>query len=139
MIQFGEAPTGPVRERIGAYAIVVNEAWRVAIVRIGAGIHLPGGGANPGESPIEAMHREVAEETGMTVEVVSSLGTARQYVAWQGTMWNKIGHFFVCRPLSFGVATEPDHTLEWWGGDRARTGLSHAYYGWAVRRALSSC
>ena len=50
--------------------------------------------------------REVREETGLEIEIVSPKGVARQFVPWQGDWYNKIGHYFVCRPVGEGEADD---------------------------------
>ncbi len=77
---------GPQAEPLGsadgvaaAGAVVVDPAGRVLLVRrarppsAGAWT-LPGGRLEPGESPEEAVAREVLEETSLRVRVVCSLG-----------------------------------------------------------------
>ena len=53
-------------QRVGAYALV-PEAGRLLLTRYaGSGRwSLPGGGIDHGEQPIDAVHREVHEETGL--------------------------------------------------------------------------
>jgi 8-oxo-dGTP diphosphatase len=65
-----------LRRRIGAYAIC-RDGGRVLLCRASAtdtlpGLwYLPGGGLEQGEHPVDAVVREVAEETGLAVEVTA--------------------------------------------------------------------
>lgn len=70
-------PVRMQRTRVSAYALI-QEASRVLLCRLSAEVPrwegswtLPGGGLNFGESPEQAMIREVEEETGLIVEPVS--------------------------------------------------------------------
>jgi 8-oxo-dGTP diphosphatase len=58
----------PKVQRVGAYALV-SEARRLLLTRYaGSGRwSLPGGGIDHGEQPQEALHREVHEETGLSL------------------------------------------------------------------------
>ena len=61
-------------QRIGAYAVVVSERGLLGTVNskltAAPGTWaLPGGGIDPGESPSEAVIREVYEETGQQIEI----------------------------------------------------------------------
>lgn len=74
-------PSRPdARQRIAAYGIVTDAAGRVLLVRAAAYLtvagrwFLPGGGVEHGETPADALRREVAEETGLVVETCSLLG-----------------------------------------------------------------
>ncbi|NJM44550.1 MAG: DUF924 family protein [Brachymonas sp.] len=44
-----------------------------------AEFQLPGGGIDPGESPLRALHREVFEETGWTIAAPRRLGAFRRF------------------------------------------------------------
>lgn len=65
----------PVR-RIGAYGVVTDEAGRVLLTRssersdVAGTWYLPGGGIQHGEHPLDAVLREVFEETGLRGEVL---------------------------------------------------------------------
>ena len=68
--------TGDDRTRVGAYAICLDEADRILLCRLEPSIApgkvwtLPGGGLDFGESPLNAVVRELAEECGYVGEVV---------------------------------------------------------------------
>ena len=63
------------RTRVAAYAFISDERGRVLLCRISPTVApgevwtLPGGGIEFGKSPIDAVVREVAEETGLDGEV----------------------------------------------------------------------
>lgn len=65
---------------MGAYGIVHDAEGRILLVRAApyltvAGMwFLPGGGVEHGETPAEALRREVHEETGLTVGELTILG-----------------------------------------------------------------
>jgi 8-oxo-dGTP diphosphatase len=67
--------SAPRVQRTGAYALILDED-RVLLSRYaGTGRwSLPGGGIDHGEQPVEALHREVREETGLTLRRPRLLG-----------------------------------------------------------------
>ncbi|MFF3016907.1 NUDIX hydrolase [Streptomyces sp. NPDC057939] len=84
-----------VRTRVSAYAIAVEDD-RLLLIRLSdaspvfaPGLwHLPGGGIDPGEQPVEALSRELREETGLEL-VDARLLDARTYSARRnGVSWS---------------------------------------------------
>jgi 8-oxo-dGTP diphosphatase len=76
----GAAPAGTQVTRIAAYALCVDESERILLARltypeVKAGWWtLPGGGLGFGETPSEAVLRELTEETGLRGEIESLAG-----------------------------------------------------------------
>ncbi|MBV7410996.1 NUDIX domain-containing protein [Maritimibacter sp. DP1N21-5] len=117
MRRFGKAPlAGQVyRRRPGAYAIL----------RLGDSVllthqrepepefQLPGGGIDPGETAIGALHREVFEETGWRIAKPRKIGIYKRYAYMpEYDLWaEKICHVYVAQPVRrLGDPTEPGHS-----------------------------
>lgn len=69
-----------LRQRVGAYGIARDANGRILLVRaapyltVAGRWFLPGGGVEHGETPFEALQREIAEETGLAVDAATLLG-----------------------------------------------------------------
>ena len=132
MMEFGKLKAGVnYVERAGAYGVIRNESGIFAIVRKPDGLFLPGGGLHSGESPEEALRREVIEETGYESVILNSIGAATQFTR----KYRKIGHFFLARLTGKVMEpTEDDHELVWLSGDDAIRQMKHEYHAWAIRK-----
>ncbi|MFD6874240.1 MULTISPECIES: NUDIX hydrolase [unclassified Streptomyces] len=91
-----------VRTRVSAYAIAVEDD-RLLLIRLSdaspvfaPGLwHMPGGGIDPGEQPVEALSRELREETGLEL-VDARLLDARSYAARRnGVSWSLTALFYL--------------------------------------------
>ena len=118
--RYGEAVRVGVRyrRRPGAYAVLLRE--RSVLLTHQAEpipeIQLPGGGIDPGESPVTALHREVFEETGWRIASPRKLGVYRRFTYMpEYDLWaEKLCHIYLARPtLRLGPPTEPGHTAIW--------------------------
>lgn len=77
---------------------------------------LPGGGVDPGESHIAALHREVLEETGWRIAAPRKLGAFRRFTYMpEYDLWaEKVCFIFAARPVrKLGPPTEAGHLAIW--------------------------
>lgn len=85
-------------------------------------IQLPGGGIDPGEQPVQALHREVFEETGWHIARPRRLGMFRRFVYMpEYALWaEKLCHVYVAWPARcLSAPTEPEHEAIWMAPDHA--------------------
>ena len=133
MLRFGTTPDPNRRytRRPGAYAILPHKGGLLATYQGGRNqeYQLPGGGIDPGESPLQALHREVFEETGYHITNICRLGVYQRYtfMSEYGIWAHKICHIFICMPtLQISDPVEPDHTVVWMNPKSATSMLSNA-------------
>src|SRR6056297_290917 len=139
--RFGEAPRHDIRYRLrpGVYAVLAR--GRHLLVTHQAEpvpeLQLPGGGIDPGEHPVRALHREVYEETGWIIARPRRIGAFRRF-AWMPDYerWaEKIAHVYVARPVRrLGPPTEAGHAAVWLTPDAALARLANAGERDALRR-----
>ncbi|WP_339768927.1 NUDIX hydrolase [uncultured Pseudosulfitobacter sp.] len=101
-------------QRSGAYAILPVPGGVLLTGQQGEwlDIQLPGGGIDPGESPLQTLHREVLEETGWAIAQPLRLGAFRRFVYMpEYDLWaEKLCTVFVARPTRrVADPIEPDH------------------------------
>lgn len=143
--RFGQPPLDGrrYRRRPGAYAILWRDG-RLLLTHQQAPVpeyQLPGGGVDPGESSLAALHREVAEETGWSIGAPRLLGSYRRfcYMPDYGMHAEKLCLIWTARPvLRRGDPTEPSHSAHWMTPRQALSALvdpgsCHALRMWISR------
>lgn len=111
-------PEKRYRLRPGAYAVLLRgrEVLLTYQEEPEPEFQLPGGGIDPGESPLGALHREVFEETGWRIAGARRLGAFRRFTYMpEYDLWaEKLCHVYLARPvLRLGPPSEPGHTAIW--------------------------
>ena len=80
---FGLEPKKGVKYKIrkAARAVVFNKDEKIALLFVSKYKYhkLPGGGIKPNEELYSALHREVKEETGCTINIKNGVGTIVEY------------------------------------------------------------
>lgn len=120
MRRFGEAVVRgqTYRLRPGAYAVLVRDG-QVLVTHQSEPrpeYQLPGGGIDPGEGPINALHREVFEETGWRIAEARRIGAYRRFTYMpEYDRWaEKICQIYLARPvLRLGPPSELGHEAIW--------------------------
>lgn len=101
--------------RPGAYVIIDAGDCLLASFQEApfAELQLPGGGIDPGEQPIAALHREVMEETGYRIHSIRRLGMCHRYTFMPDydRYAHKQCHIYAARlGRRWSDPTEPGHT-----------------------------
>lgn len=137
---FGEPdPSLPLVERPGSYAVIRDEDGRVAAVRSQRGrLHLPGGGADPGETALDTLHRELREELGRGCRVVADLGRADCHVPVpdEGASFLKQGTFFEVELLPRDRASSVEYELLWVDAATFTKEAAEGSHVWALGRVM---
>ncbi|MCV2867396.1 NUDIX hydrolase [Defluviimonas sp. WL0002] len=118
--RFGEPVRKDQKYRIrhGVYAVLARDGDVLITYQAEPApeFQLPGGGVDPGESPLRALHREVYEETGWTIAQPRRLGAFRRFTYMpEYDKWaEKICTIYIARPTRrLGPPTEPGHQALW--------------------------
>jgi 8-oxo-dGTP diphosphatase len=106
------------RRRPGVYAILLRGAEMLHTQQDAPApeFQLPGGGVDPGEHPLPALHREVYEETGWTMRLDRRLGAFRRFTYMpEYDLWaEKVCTVYLARPIArLGPPSEAGHTAIW--------------------------
>jgi len=123
----------PQKTRPCAYAVITNSQGLVAGVRESSGrLFLPGGGIEPPETPVEAVHRELREELGCRVHLAERIGYALQYFATDGYCQALYATFYAGE-LGEIIAATHELELEWAPPQQ----FFHAHHTWAAQKHLA--
>lgn len=130
--RFGETPKTGTKyiRRPGVYAILPRGGQLLLTHQEEPEpeVQLPGGGIDPGESPIRALHREVFEETGWAITAPRRLGAFRRYVYMpEYDLWaDKICIIYTALPVRpLGPPAEAGHTAIWASPDFAARAIAN--------------
>ena len=130
--RYGEAPKTGIcyQHRPGVYAILAlgQSVLLTHQAEPEPEIQLPGGGVDPGEAAIPALHREVFEETGYSISSPKKLGAYRRFTYMpEYDMWaEKLCHIYLARPvLRHGPPRELGHTPLWMSWPEATRKLAN--------------
>ena len=115
------------RTRPGAYAVLLRGQDLLLTAQVGDPLlQFPGGGIDPGEQTLPALHREVMEETGWTMTAPRRLGSFRRF-NWMPDYdrWaEKVCTLYLARPVrQVGPPTEAGHIALWMPLETARSEL----------------
>ena len=120
MRRFGEPPVSGQKYRLrpGAYAVLAlgRDVLLTYQEEPDPEFQLPGGGIDPGESPVRALHREVFEETGWSIAAPRHIGAFRRFAYMpEYDRWaEKICHIYTARPVRrLGPPREAGHSAVW--------------------------
>ena len=118
--RFGPTPRSGVKYRLrpGVYAILPRASDLLLTFQEAPRpeLQLPGGGIDPGESPLTALYREVYEETGWSIASPRRLGAFRRFVFMpEYDLWaEKLCTVYMALPVRrLGPPTEPGHSAVW--------------------------
>lgn len=112
-----------MKQFVATRAFIVNEEGNVLIIREAEGYaggsqvgryDLPGGKIETSESYLDAIQREVREETGLSIDVGDPFFVSEWYPGASGDTIQIIGIFFECTPQSTDVVLSDDHDDYQW-------------------------
>lgn len=119
--RYGGSPeTGQsYRDRPGCYAMVVRGGEALLTIEHGqdrSEVQLPGGGVDPGEPFLAALHREVMEETGWRIGPARLAGIYQsyRYMPQYGFHARKVHRIYVARAVArLSEPLEAHHDAFW--------------------------
>ena len=138
--EFGvRMPGATYVDRPGAYAIIRAGDGRLAFVRGKAGLlFLPGGGLAPGESPDDALMRELSEEIGWKARILGMLGHATQFLFAGDEGYFAIRAAYFRAELIERCATHGEQEIIWLPATTT-SGLARECDAWAIAELHKAC
>lgn len=134
----------PVERAVSAGGVVLREgAAGAEVVICGRDADdvwgLPKGTLDEGESLQEAAVREVSEETGLKVEIVTKIGVVEYWFSADGVRYHKWVHHYLMRSTGGRTADhDAEHDrVEWMPADKAIRRLTFDNDKNMVRQAMS--
>ena len=126
-------------DRPGAYAVILGSDKKLAFVRGKAGrLFLPGGGVEPSERPKDALVREVIEEIGWRIRILSRIGRATQFVCVEGEGCFAIRASYFRAVLINRHTMKCEHEIVWLPVAAAAACLARESDAWAISQLCDS-
>ncbi|MCM1991272.1 NUDIX domain-containing protein [Oceanirhabdus seepicola] len=136
--EFGEKVPGvQYKERIAAYALILDKWNNIAVINTSRGNFLPGGGLEKEETLQECLHRELLEETGYKIEIDKFFDKAvlYQYSPKLNCCLKGIGYFYTANLLEKTCESiEEDHNLVWMDIEEASKTMLLEHQAWAIEQ-----
>lgn len=110
-------------QRIAGKAVIVNDEGKILFLREATTYEegtntgryqSPGGRVNMGEPFMDALKREVMEETGLEIEVVRPIFVGEWFPVIKGVKNQIVAIFYICKPLSTDVRLSEEHDAFAW-------------------------
>ena len=106
-------------DRLVARGILLNDNNEIALIHICRNdlfgeaeyYETPGGGVDEGETPMQAVIREIHEEVGVHAEVIKTLSIIDDY--YNKIHRHNINHYFLCRVKLYGHTHRLDYENKW--------------------------
>lgn len=128
-------PAAEPAQQSGAYAVIEDAEGRVLTVQADNGrTYLPGGRIEPGESPRDALVREIGEECGWTAAPFATLRNSSQTIM-DGAVLLQASHWRA--RLIAPLASMPEHLPLWLTPEEALNRLHRDCDRAAIRTARS--
>ncbi len=122
-------PDAEYTPRPGAYALVFDPAGRVAIVHEENDWYLPGGGIEAGETPEQALVREVHEECACGVSIAQLFGDAIEFLV------TRSGRHLEVQARYFHASFVGASTAHWLAPEEACVRVRRRSDAWAITAA----
>ncbi len=127
------------KDRVGAYAIILNEDNNLLTVKTDKGYFLLGGKIESNENYKDCIKRECIEEAGLEVEVKEFICKASKYTFIDSlkSYIHAIGNFYTAEVK--GEISEPiekNHQLKWIRRDEYHEKLYLEHQVWAIDKAI---
>jgi 8-oxo-dGTP diphosphatase len=125
--------------RRAVYAVVRDSEGRVATIQEHGHLWLPGGGLEGGETPEQALLREVEEECAQRLQIVEKIGEALQYFYASSEDTYFAMHVLFYAGTFLGQTSEQAVNPVVWVLPDDRTPFFHASHLWAAQSLHRVC